>query len=386
MILRLSLVVIPILLLLWWRINKNLTSKGIYHIQRVLFTSTSLFLIFLIIILSLNNKLVYHHSIFTGLFLCLLFFWILFCLIETIFFFFLKKAKTNKSKRILFLSKCLLLLSIISIFLFGLFYFPHNLEIKKLTYYSTRLPKSFNNYRIVQISDFHINSFKHDPQMVKTIVDRINSLHPNLIVFTGDLITYSSGDANIFVPELKQIVSQDGIFAIMGNHDYGYYNSWESERLRLLDKAKLYKYIKEIGWELLLDSCHTIFKESDSIQIIGLEYDNRAFFKQKRLISTLKNISSADFQILLLHDPKSWDDVIQNSKNVQLTLCGHTHGFQTRLFGLSPASLFFKYSHGMYYSSGNRALYVNTGIGEALFPMRIGLYPEITLITLKTKK
>lgn len=386
MILRLSIVVIPILLLLWWQINKNITSEGIFRPKRMLFAGTSLLLIILTLFLSFNSDWIYHHSIFIGLFLSFLFFWIPFCLIEIFFCFILKKIKTNKHKRIAFLTKYILFLSLILIILSGLFYFPNNVKIKYLTYTSNSLPRSFNNYKIVQISDFHINSFKNNPQIVKGIVNRINSLRPDLIVFTGDLITNSSSDTNIFLPELKRITSRDGIFAIMGNHDYGYYNNWKSEKHRLLDNTKLENYIKEIGWTLLLDTCHTLYKNSDSIQIIGLEYDNKSFFKQKRLISTLKNLPPTDFQILLLHDPKSWDNVIQNSKNIQLTLCGHTHGFQTSILGFSPASLFFKYAHGLYYTSDNKALYVNTGIGEALSPMRIGIYPEITLITLKTKE
>ncbi len=112
------------------------------------------------------------------------------------------------------------------------------------------LPDSFNGFKVVQISDLHLGSWSSEKPL-KRAVDIINDLDADLVLFTGDLVNYATHEAFGYEHILSNIKSKHGVFAVLGNHDYGDYISWPSERAKQKNMEELFKYFKAIGWKLL---------------------------------------------------------------------------------------------------------------------------------------
>ncbi|MEI6898906.1 MAG: metallophosphoesterase [Bacteroidota bacterium] len=279
------------------------------------------------------------------------------------------------------------------ILLWGMIFGLYDFRVKEATINLPELPPSFDGIRIVQVSDIHLGSWVSTAKLEKA-VEMINSLHPDLIFFTGDLVNYSSTEAYQYANILKKVRSKQGIFAILGNHDYSDYVSWKTKEA----KEKDFNYLKEIygylGWKLLLNDHFVLRSGIDSIAIIGVQNWGRSkrFPKLGDMDKALKGIESMDIQLLLSHDPSHWDSVvIKNNKGIDVTFSGHTHGFQLGIdccgIKWSPSQYMYKEWAGLYESpvegSHPQYLYVNSGLGTIGYPGRIGILPEITLITLK---
>ena len=276
------------------------------------------------------------------------------------------------------------------------------------------LPASFEGYRIVHISDMHLRSFRGRKEFLEKIVDRINAEKPDLIAFTGDIVTTHPDEMPEFMEILKGLSAADGIVSVMGNHDYCPYNDWSSEEERDNAVARVQAMEKALGWNLL-DNANLILHrtgpdgQQDSIAVIGVENISamKQFETRGDLSKAMSGISSG-FKILLSHDPTYWRAGVIGATDIDLTLSGHTHNAQCRLLGLEPSRLVFRENSGLYSfeaSSANQQtsasisrsassrttdlvpsrtqyLYVNDGLGETLFPARIGVPAEITVIDL----
>ena len=264
------------------------------------------------------------------------------------------------------------------------------LEVQHVEYASADLPEAFDGYRIVQFSDAHVGTMTGSRQyMVQELIDSINAQNPDMIVFTGDM-------QNIYPEEMippmlyfRQLVALDGVYAVLGNHDYAVYQTGTDEEKET--NSKLTKdVIRKMGFDLLLNEHRIIRRDSDSIVLAGMENWGLAKRMPRKgdVQKTLNSPSSiihhpSDFVIMLQHDPSCWREKILPECNAQLTLSGHTHGGQFQLFGWSPAALSYSEWEGMTYE-GSRALYVSTGAGS-LIPFRLNQPREITVITLKRK-
>jgi len=254
------------------------------------------------------------------------------------------------------------------------------------------LPDSFNGLKIVQISDLHLGSWiSTDP--LDEAVNIINSLDPDLIFFTGDLVNSTSSEALKFRESLKRLQAKKGIFSILGNHDYGDYVSWPTEEEKVLNMRMLYKFYKSLGWDLLNNSNRIIEENGDRIVVCGVENWSKyeRFPNYGRIKDAVSGTNGIPVKILLSHDPTHWEKVISEEyPDINLTLSGHTHGFQFGVelkgFRWSLAQYMYKYWAGLY-SKKNGAqeqyLYVNRGLGMVGYPGRVGILPEITLITLE---
>lgn len=285
-----------------------------------------------------------------------------------------------------------------SIFMYGAFVTRRQIDVEKVVFSSPRLPAEFNNFRIVQFSDAHLGTWGNDTTFVSSMADTINSLRPDLIVFSGDIVNRKSDELLPFVKCLSRLKAKYGVYSVLGNHDYGDYISWSNESLKK-DNLKLMKDLqRNMGWVMLNDSLSVIRNGSDSIILIGVEnwgeppfrcYGNldRAFGSGKD-----KKISKGDdnFKVLLSHNPEHWNQIVSKESNIDLTLSGHTHAMQCMIkIGnrkLSPARLKYPQWGGMYNRVNEHgqqtSLYVNIGVGEVAIPARLGATPEITLITL----
>jgi uncharacterized protein len=256
----------------------------------------------------------------------------------------------------------------------------HQIEFK-------HLPSSFEGFKIIQISDIHIGSLYGHTKQVEKAVQLINSADADLVLFTGDLVNNFSGELSGWDTIFSQIRSRYGKFAILGNHDYGDYSSWDTPEEKLENFEQIKHFFTKIDFQLLNNSNEILVKESDSIAIIGVENWGRPPFSQYGdLQKAMNGVSEVPFKILLSHDPTHWDAEIKSLTDIALTLSGHTHGMQFGIeigsFSWSPAKYIYPRWAGLYNFS-NQYLYVNRGFGFIGFPGRVGMPPEITLITLK---
>jgi predicted MPP superfamily phosphohydrolase len=254
-------------------------------------------------------------------------------------------------------------------------------RIKEITIHVANLPEAFEGYHIVHISDIHARSFSGREKHLQRAMDKINSLDPDIIAFTGDLITMTPDELESHAPALSSLKAKDGTFSILGNHDYSMYSD-ATEEARQRHLETLIEKEKALGWDLLMDENRIIRRGGDSIAVIGVQNTSPSHHFPSKGNLTMASEGTEDmFRILLSHDPMHWEAEILG-QNYPLTLSGHTHAMQFSLLGWSPSSLMFKQFRGLYTENG-QSLHVNPGLGETIFPARIGVRPEITLITLR---
>lgn len=288
---------------------------------------------------------------------------------------------------------CILSFTTMGMLAYGLTFGPKRLIVKQVAFSHPQLPKAFNGYRIVQFTDLHLASFKDSPEQINSLVTRINALQPDMIVFTGDLVNTDVMELNNFVRPLSLLQAKDGVYSVLGNHDYEKYARYLSPQEQA-KRLQLHKDIQEaMGWKLLLNDNHVIHRGNDSIVIVGVENDGKPPFPalgdlKKALASVPGYKTNAQkeivYKILLSHDPTYWRRKVLPDTDIQLTLSGHTHGMQFMLFGWSPSQYIYPEWKGLY-KQGNRGLYVSLGVGGALIPFRFGAWPEINEITLYNK-
>ena len=270
--------------------------------------------------------------------------------------------------------------------LYGYYVGFEELRIRNIEYASSDLPASFDGYRIVQFSDAHVGTYGTDRQwLLQRAVDSINALKPDVIVFTGDLENLHPDELRPQLSVLRQLHAKDGVFSVLGNHDYPTYLDCDDTTKSLLVSFTK-QYERQMGWRLLLNEHQTIRRDSDSIVIAGMENWGtlKRMPRKGDVKKTMEGVDKSAFVLLLQHDPTAWRQKILPECHAQLTLSGHTHGGQVSLFGWSPASLTYEEWGGLY-QEGSRALYVSTGLGS-LIPFRLNLPGEIVVITLKVKK
>ncbi len=277
------------------------------------------------------------------------------------------------------------------IMLYGYCFGRFQLRVQQTTYTSDKVPAAFDGYKIVHISDLHLSSLADSPAFLQRVIDTINAQHPDLICFTGDFVGFGVEEAMPFTNILRQLQATDGVTSVLGNHDFALYHHGLSSKQKEEKVEQLATYQRDtLGWKLLCNQSLVITRDSDALQIIGV--DNASCQGQgfqtvyradlpKAMLLPSRLIASSPFKILLSHDPSHWRAEVLPNTDIPLTLSGHTHAGQMRIFGYPLSSLMFKESDGWYEKDG-QSLYINTGIGCTL-PVRVGVPAEITVITLK---
>ncbi len=297
-------------------------------------------------------------------------------------------ANSEKMTRNQFITKAGIITAGIPFLLliYGIAWGRFNFIVRKSNIKFKNLPKSFNGFKIAQISDFHLGSFLNHKNKVREIVQLINDQEPDVILFTGDFVNNVSEEVDEFIPILSKLNARFGLYAILGNHDYGDYVKWSSTEKKNANLKRLIELEKKMGFKVLLNSNDIIKIKDEYISLIGVENWGLPPFPQYgNLNEAMKNVDPNSFKILMSHDPTHWDAQVRKQTNIDLTLSGHTHGAQ---FGVeipgwrwSPVNLRYKQWGGIY-KNGRQVLNVNTGIGFIGFPGRIGMPPEVSLITL----
>lgn len=274
--------------------------------------------------------------------------------------------------------------------LYGMYSGKYNFRVLKYTLEFEDLPTSFDGYRIAQISDVHSGSFDNRNK-ISYAIDLINQQKADVLFFTGDMVNNKTEEMIPWASLFSKLEAKDGKYSILGNHDYGDYISWETEEKKRQNLEDLKNLQKDMGFDLLLNESRYLKKGADKIALVGVENWGRGGFKKAGdLKKASDKIAANDFKILLSHDPSHWEDVvIQDDYHYHLTLSGHTHGMQ---FGIeipgwvkwSPVKWRYKYWAGIYEELG-QFINVNRGFGFIGYPGRVGIWPEITVITLKKK-
>lgn len=250
------------------------------------------------------------------------------------------------------------------------------------------LPSSFDDYRITQFSDFHVGTYGSDTTFVSRFVNAVNATEPDVIVFTGDIVNRRTSEIEPFIKTLSRLNAPDGVYAILGNHDYGDYVNWKSPEDKQANMETLYNAYERMGIKLLRNETAWIHRGPDSLALIGVEnIGDPPFPVYGSLSQAYSDISDSNAKVLLTHNPAHWVDSISSRRdiNIPLTLSGHTHAMQFSIGGISPAALRYKTWGGLYTDSIGHNLYVNIGAGEVGFPARIGATPEITVLRLQRR-
>lgn len=273
-------------------------------------------------------------------------------------------------------------------FVYGVLKGKYNFKVFRETIYFEDLPEAFDGFTITQLSDIHAGSFK-DSGAVQKGIDLAKAQKSDLFVFTGDLINVAAEEVSPFIQRFKEIKASYGQYSILGNHDYGDYTQWPTPQDKVNNFSALKASHAEMGFRLMLDEHVTIQKDGASIQLLGVENWGLGFKSKGDLEKALNGVKEGDFKILLSHDPSHWEAMVKtHPSKIHLTLSGHTHGMQmgieTPIGSWSPAKYRYPNWAGLAEEAG-RYLYVNRGFGFHAFAGRVGIWPEITVITLKKK-
>jgi uncharacterized protein len=250
------------------------------------------------------------------------------------------------------------------------------------------LPDAFDGFKITQISDVHSGSFDN-PEKINYAIDLINEQEADMMLFTGDIVNTHAKEMHPWIESFNRIKKYKyGKFSVLGNHDYGEYVDWKTQKEKDDNFEAIKKLYGQIGFDLMLNENRHIEKDGDKIAVVGVENWGVKFKKAGDLHKASQGLSKDEFKILMSHDPSHWDaEVNKHPKDFHLTLSGHTHGLQFGIeipgwFKWSPAQFVYKQWAGLYETAG-KYIYVNRGFGFHAYPGRVGIMPEITVIELK---
>jgi predicted MPP superfamily phosphohydrolase len=268
--------------------------------------------------------------------------------------------------------------------LYGMYQGRYNYKVLKYVLHFDDLPDAFDGYRITQISDIHSGSFDN-AEKIKYGIDLINEQKSDAIMFTGDLVNNTASEMEPWKEAFSALSAPDGVYSVLGNHDYGDYVNWETAAAKKENLDALKNVHREMGWNLLLDEHKKVTRGNDSIAIVGVENWGAGFKQVGDLDKAAQGLSEEEFKILLSHDPSHWQErVKKDNKKFHITLSGHTHGMQFGIeipgwFKWSPVQYRYEHWAGIYEEAG-RFLNVNRGFGFLAYPGRVGIWPEVSVI------
>ena len=272
--------------------------------------------------------------------------------------------------------------------IYGMTIGKYNYKVIRQTLFFPDLPDAFDGFKITQISDIHSGSFD-DENKIRYAIDLINEQEADLLLFTGDIVNAKADEMHPWIDIFKGIKKHEyGKYSVLGNHDYGAYLDWKSEKAKAENFVAIKDLHRQIDFKLMLNENVKIKKGKDEIALIGVENWGKHFGEFGDIDKASENVTATDFKILMSHDPSHWEYIVkQHPKNIQLTLSGHTHGMQFGIeipgyFKWSLAKYIYKQWAGLYEEFG-RYVYVNRGFGFHAYPGRVGIMPEITVFELK---
>lgn len=272
---------------------------------------------------------------------------------------------------------------------FGTFFGKFNFKYEYVTIKIKGLHPDLEGLKIIQISDLHLAGFYHHKHILPDVINRINSLQPDILVNTGDFITFGWREYGNNDTILAKSQSRYGNFAVIGNHDAGTYHPEYTQADLHNHRLIMNNLIEASGYRVLNDENEKISVGNAVIGMIGVTTAGRhPEIIHGNIDDAISGLDSTDLNILLTHDPNHWlEDIEGHHTDINLTLSGHTHGMQmgiiTRKIRWSPSKFFYPHWNGLY-QEGDQMHYVNRGLGVLAIPFRLWMPPEITIITLSS--
>ena len=267
------------------------------------------------------------------------------------------------------------------IILYGRLCGIRHFTVREVAVQIPHLPQGFEGYRMVQLSDMHTGSFADMPEIIEEMAAKVNAQQADVILFTGDIVNQRAAELEPFLRTLGTLRATDGVYSVLGNHDYSHYYRWHDSAEESRDVDRLCQMQRQMGWRMLRNEHAVLHHAGDSIALIGVENEGNPPFPQLADLPRAMQGTEGMVKILLSHDPTHWRKEVLNGTDIALTLSGHTHGTQFQLLGFSPAAWIYREWGGLYQENG-RQLYVSPGIGFIGLPFRFGAWPEITVFTL----
>ena len=261
-----------------------------------------------------------------------------------------------------------------------------NFKTEEVTITIKGLNKDLDGLKIVQLSDMHLSGFYHHKKVLQEVMEKVNTFHPDLILNTGDFVSYGWREFDRNDTILSKAKSRYGNFAVLGNHDFGTYDPDFSEADRENNVLLITNMIKLSGYRVLNDENTKVSIGGAKIGLIGIITMGRhPHITHGDLGKAISGLDSVDLKILLSHDPNQWEKDVAGKTDIDLTLSGHTHGMQmgilTKNFRWSPSKYFYPHWNGLF-KEGKQYQYVNRGLGVLAIPFSIWMPPEITVITI----
>lgn len=283
--------------------------------------------------------------------------------------------------------------ALVLFFLWGTTWGRTRIHVNRVEICSERIPEAFDGYRFVQITDTHVGTLVRPGRELTRLADSVNALRPDAVFFTGDLVNIRAEELDERVMALLRRI-EGPVWSVTGNHDVGTYIK-DSVRFPAADEAReVVARQRSMGWNVLEDTTVYLRRGADSISLTGLSFDPA--LRERRhdrdlpgtaIPSAYNGIPDSLYNITLVHIPQLWEQIVEAGYG-DLTLVGHVHSMQFKIRpwgrGWSPAEWIYKHWSGRY-DSGRHTLYVNDGTGYVAYPMRLGAWPEVTLLTLRCK-
>lgn len=279
-----------------------------------------------------------------------------------------------------------IVLAVISI---GSLYGRFNFKTENITINIKGLNRDLDGLKIIQLSDMHLTTFYHHRKLLEKVMKEVNMTKPDLILNTGDFVSYGWREFERYDTILVKATSKYGNYAILGNHDAGTYDPFFTEADKDNNVLIMNKLIKDSGYQVLNDEFKIVNIGKARIALIGVVTKGRhPYMIHGNLTKAISGLDSVDLKILLTHDPNHWAEAVTGKTDIGITLSGHTHGMQmgiiAKKFKWSPAKYFYPHWNGLYIT-GNQYQYVNRGLGVLAIPFRIWMPPEITILTIKSE-
>jgi uncharacterized protein len=302
-----------------------------------------------------------------------------------------KLLRPGKSRHIRSLTNAGLItwLVIFSIVILGSTAGKFNFKTEEQTVSIPGLNSKLEGLTIVQLSDMHLASFHRHRDKLLKVMEKVNSLKPDIIINSGDFVSNGWKEFDGCDTILSIARSRLGNYAVLGNHDIGTYNPDFDETGRITNIIRMNELITASGYKVLNDENTFLDTGGVKIALIGVITKGRhPHMIHGDLNKAMTGTDSADLRILISHDPNHWEQAVRGKTRIDLTFSGHTHGMQmgiiTKRFKWSPAAYFYPRWNGLY-SDKSQFLYVNRGLGLLVIPFRIWMPPEITVIKLTSK-
>jgi uncharacterized protein len=268
----------------------------------------------------------------------------------------------------------------------GTLYTRFNFKTDRINLKIKELKPELNGFKIVLISDLHLSSFYHHKDQMVKVMKEINRENPDILVNTGDFISFGWREFGGFDTILRMAGGRYGSFAVLGNHDNGGYDPFFTEADKSNNVLLMKKLMSASGYKVLNDESEIVKIKDSRIEMTGVTTKGRfPDIIHGDLAKAMNGSDSADLKILLAHDPNQWEKDVTGKTDIDITLSGHTHAMQLGIlikkFKWSPAKYFYPRWNGVY-KEGEQYLVVNRGLGVLGVPYRIGMPPEITVITI----